>query len=1022
MILLLWDATIKVSALLSVALLGVFLLRRRPAALRHWILAVAVICAGVAPVLSRMIPLDFVPSAIVPLPLPVNIAPPAAVTEVGAGSAAPVVQTPVAEQQAAQRALAPAASSASPAARVEIAAGTVGPAYEASADAPAMVATQPVNIERTLGAIWLAGVVAGLCLLIAGSVRLAWISARSRQVTAAPWTTILGELVRVYGVRRTVQLRQSRHPLLLATWGVLRPVVLLPSSAADWSEDRIRVVLSHELAHIHRWDWPFQIAGGLLRSVYWFNPLTWLAHRLLRRESEQACDDMVIRQGIAAPDYAAHLLDLARSLKAGSSWAPALLMARRSTLQRRIAVMLNPRTNRSAVPRFAVAAVMLLLAVVTLPILVFRASSGAPPIAPAIAGLVPSLETATNVEAAVPGVLPQQPAPPGQAGAIAGTVVRLGTNEPVAEAFVELRKIDCGESGTPAEVYTALTGRPNPYWAATTSATPPEVFTATTDSAGRFQFPNLAAGNYCIVAYRPNSSYFPAEYQQRGYRGRGVTMVLGEGRQLQDVRLALIPGGSISGRVFDGNGEPVAHARIQALEPFYFHGQMRLNPVINLQTNDLGEFRLFWLRPGRYYVAATLEDPRRRTFRFAMYPPGRGGRYEELTYPVTSRRELEDGSVLEDSYTYVYYGGGIDVRRAIPIDVGPGAHVAGIDIPLGQGKLRSWHVRGVVLNGVTGQPAPNASVRLLPRQWTPHPIVASASSDANGSFDIEGVVPGEYQLFATGRAAAGRGGARNSIEAIPVPELMASQDVQIGGADLNGLRIVMNPGFDLRGQITIDGRSTADSSVELAQIRVRPFRDPDIIGQPQALLQREPEPADASGAFVLNGIGQGNYLVFVEPIFLNPYLIVPPPPAPPSLQDMYLKSVRLGNSDVLEQGLRISGQPAGSLDVVIAQGTSIKGRAVDNSQQPVVNAAVALVPDAPLGRRLERYRTARTDADGRFLLRGVPPGDYKAFAWTEVEEGSWLNADFIRSYESRSTPVRVQPSVAGEIVVRVISR
>jgi hypothetical protein len=232
----------------------------------------------------------------------------------------------------------------------------------------------------------------------------------------------------------------------------------------------------------------------------------------------------------------------------------------------------------------------------------------------------------------------------------------------------------------------------------------------------------------------------------------------------------------------------------------------------------------------------------------------------------------------------------------------------------------------------------------------------------------------------------------------------------------------MNPGFDLSGRITIDSAGASGSAVDLAQVRVRPFRDPDIIGQPQALLQREPSPADASGSFVLNGIGPGRYLVFVEPIFLNPYLIVPPPPAPPGLQDMYLKSVRLGAADILEQGLRIAERPAGLLEVVIAPGTSIRGRAVDNSQQPVVNAAVALVPDAPLRRRLERYRTARTDTAGRFLLRGVPPGDYKVFAWSEIEDGSWLNAEFIRSIEGRGASVRVQPAVAGEVVVRVISR
>jgi beta-lactamase regulating signal transducer with metallopeptidase domain len=1023
MMLLLWDAAIKVSAVLSVALLAVFLLRRRPAALRHWILSGAIVCAAIAPVLSRVIPAALAPAAMIALPGPEDVV--ASLSWDGRGAADVAADGESAQSatpENAERRLPPPAEPPPAAAmQTPVAAAETGPETADSVAAAPPAVSQAVSVQSAIEMAWLAGVVVFLALLAAGSARLAWISARSHTVLAEPWIRIASELSSSYGLRRRVRLRQSRHPWILATWGMVRPEILLPSSAPEWSEERIRVVLAHELAHIRRWDWPFQVAGGLLRSVYWFNPLAWVAHSLLRRESEQACDDMVILQGMAAPDYASHLLALARSLKSGSPWAPVLLMARRSTLQRRVAAMLNPRINRTVVPRSAAVAVLVLLAVITLPIAAFRAAVPAEAVVPGIAVLVPALETATAVEAALLGAMPQQPAPAGQAGSIGGIVVRLGTAEPVAGAFVELRKIDCGESGVPAEVYTALTGRPNPYWVGTAPSAPPQVFTATAGAGGRFEFPNLGPGNYCIVAYRPNSSYFPAEYQQRGYRGRGVTMVLAEGQQMQDVRLALIPGGSISGRVFDGNGEPVAHARIQALEPFYFHGQLRLNPVINLQTNDLGEFRLFWLRPGRYYVAATLEDPQRRTFRFAMYPPGRGGRYEELTYPVTSRRELEDGSALEDSYAYVYYGGGVDMRRAVPIDVAPGASVGGIDIPLGQGRLRSWHVRGVVLNGVTGQPASNVSLRLLPRQWTPHPIVPSAASDANGNFDIGGVVPGDYQLFATGRPAAGRG-QRNTIEAIPVPELIASHEVQISGADLNDLRIVIHPGFDLPGQITIEGRSAAESSADLAQIRVRPFRDPDIIGQPQALLQREPPPADATGAFVLNGIGPGNYLVFVEPVFLNPYLIVPPPPAPQSLQDVYLKSMRLGNADVLEQGLRIAERPDARLEVVLAQGAQVRGRVLDAAQQGVVNATVALVPELPLRRRLERYRIARTDTSGRFLLRGVPPGEYRVFAWTEVEDGSWLNADFLRPYENRGTTVRVQQSVPGEIAVMVISR
>ncbi len=107
---------------------------------------------------------------------------------------------------------------------------------------------------------------------------------------------------------------QSDHPSLLVTWGLARPKVILPSSADEWSDDRARVVMSHELAHIRRGDWIVQLSAELLRAFYWFNPLMWIACRRLRLESEHACDDEVMSRGVEGSDYATHLIELARAL------------------------------------------------------------------------------------------------------------------------------------------------------------------------------------------------------------------------------------------------------------------------------------------------------------------------------------------------------------------------------------------------------------------------------------------------------------------------------------------------------------------------------------------------------------------------------------------------------------------------------------------------------------------------------------------------------------------------------------
>src|SRR5439155_13270426 len=131
-----------------------------------------------------------------------------------------------------------------------------------------------------------------------------------------------------------------------------RPVIVLPSGATLWTEDRCRIVLSHELAHIARHDWFLQICAEVARCFYWFHPLVWLATARLRQESERASDDAVLRSGIAPSHYASQLLDLARTLKnAHHGWSTALAIARPSNLERRFIAMLNPTLNRGGISR-----------------------------------------------------------------------------------------------------------------------------------------------------------------------------------------------------------------------------------------------------------------------------------------------------------------------------------------------------------------------------------------------------------------------------------------------------------------------------------------------------------------------------------------------------------------------------------------------------------------------------------------------------------------------------------------------
>ena len=228
------------------------------------------------------------------------------------------------------------------------------------------------GIEGVLFAIWIGGSLATLGLLVPGALALRRLVSRARPVSDPGLIKAGCELQQSFGLKRKVILLHCADGSLPLTWGVLRPQVLLPAAADEWSEGRRFAVLAHELAHIRRRDWLFQILTEVACALYWFHPLFWIARNRLHLESERACDDAVLNLGVARPDYAAHLLDIARSVRRrGSAWS--LAMAGQLHLESRLVAILSPETNRSAARRRAVVAIALPLLFAVVPIAAVRA-------------------------------------------------------------------------------------------------------------------------------------------------------------------------------------------------------------------------------------------------------------------------------------------------------------------------------------------------------------------------------------------------------------------------------------------------------------------------------------------------------------------------------------------------------------------------------------------------------------------------------------------------------------------------
>ena len=214
------------------------------------------------------------------------------------------------------------------------------------------VTATPQFFNRLAGVtllVWTVGASFFLLRLLVGLARLEWVSAHAKPFFDEDWICNVLQLSKFHKIGRPVRLLQCNSSTAMPlTWGIFRPVIVLPSGAAQWSEERRCMVLSHELAHISRHDWSLQICAEFARAIYWFHPLIWLAAARLRQESERASDDAVLLSGIAPSSYASQLLDLARTLEnSGRAWSTALAIARPSNLERRFAAMLNPYINRS---------------------------------------------------------------------------------------------------------------------------------------------------------------------------------------------------------------------------------------------------------------------------------------------------------------------------------------------------------------------------------------------------------------------------------------------------------------------------------------------------------------------------------------------------------------------------------------------------------------------------------------------------------------------------------------------------
>ncbi len=342
-----------------------------------------------------------------------------------------------------------------------------------------------------------------------------------------------------------------------------------------------------------------------------------------------------------------------------------------------------------------------------------------------------------------------------------------------------------------------------------------KAYVVLTDAEGRFRFANLEPGQYHLGGERPG--FARQEFGARGFGKPGSTLTLDKDMQLKNLALKLTPLGAVSGKVTDDDGDPVVGASVQVLKPIYFFdGRRQLGQSGFAQTNDLGEYRIFGIPPGRYFLSAAY------------------------TRPMNSK--------ADETFPPTYFPGVIDPAAAGRVEVAPGGQLRGIDIALR--KTRSVRLRGKFSGPESESDLRNGSLQLYPRS------IAGMSSlvrnftvirGVSGTFELPNVLPGSYMLVAD----QSEGKEKQFFARVPI---------EVGNNNADNLQILLTEGFEISGRLQIEG--AAGDAPRNARVYLK-SRDLQFGGSPSAAIK-------ADGTFTLTTVPPGLYgvdLSFSQPFF-----------------------------------------------------------------------------------------------------------------------------------------------------------
>jgi len=425
------------------------------------------------------------------------------------------------------------------------------------------------------------------------------------------------------------------------------------------------------------------------------------------------------------------------------------------------------------------------------------------------------------------------------------------------------------------------------------------------------------------------------------------------------------PAAIITGTITDEDGDPVRDVNIMATRVGRSHG-WRGHDSGNGSTNDLGEFRIPDLLPGRYTILAT---PARRDLPVL-----------DATNPAQGKGQIV--------YVPTYYPGTLDQTQSVPVDA-----EAGHETPVNFGVLTSRAFR--VTGDVLGLPSSDIAQIMLNSE---HKVDAEQQLQPGGKFEFSNLLPGSYRVRII---VASLGNGRPSMRVLGV-----NRSIEITSEDIRDMHLQVDQGASVRGRF----RMETGEQFDWTQLTVMLASSDENSGLLLPINGSEPSTFSTiakDGSFEMKAIPSGKY-----------HLIVGARGSADKLRDYFTKSVMLNGQEVGDSGFEVNSTT--DLEVVIgAKGATIEGTVVDEKGKPVSSATVVDVPDSDRRLRRDLYQQDTTDERGHFSLRGLNPGSYTVLAFEDLED-SPQGPEFLTSYGSKGEKIAADGGTDKKIVLTLI--